>query len=153
MERPHLSAVWLALLALALAVTAAPLPFPRTPTALKQFQGEWGVSEMSVDAASSLTGLPRRLSVSVKRGRLRLYHDGKLASDWAISPNPEPVKSGLAFRLTSAGGVAVRAGRYSGGTDRLTLTLTGEDIGLLRPSKYLGYAPPRVILTLTRKAP
>jgi hypothetical protein len=49
--------------------------------------------------------------------------------------------------------VAVRTGRYSGGLDRLTLTLTGEDIGLPRPSKYLGYAPPRVVLVLTRKSP
>jgi hypothetical protein len=140
------------ILGLVLTATGAPLPFPRTPSALKQFQGEWGVSEMSVDAAPSLTGLPARLGVSVKRDRLRLYHEGKPASEWVISPDPEPVKGGLALRLTSARGVAARTGRYSAEMDSLTLMLTGEDIGLPRPSKYLGYAPPRVVLTLTRKA-
>jgi hypothetical protein len=143
----------LALLLVLSVATAAPLPFPKMPSALKPFQGEWAVSEMSVDAAASLTGLHARLGVSVKRDRLRLYRDGNLASEWAISPNPESVKRGLTLRLTSAGGVAVRTGRYSGAMDSLTLTLTGEDIGLPPPPKYLGYAPPRVFLTLTRKAP
>jgi hypothetical protein len=87
----------------------------------------------------------------VKRDRLRLYHDGKLASDWAISPNPEPVKGGLALRLTSPSGMAARAGRYSAEMDHLTLTLTGEDIGLPPPPKHLAYTPPRVTLVLIRR--
>jgi hypothetical protein len=47
--------------AFALTTTGAPLPFPRTPSALTPLQGDWAVSEMSVDAAGSLTGLPSRL--------------------------------------------------------------------------------------------
>jgi hypothetical protein len=91
--------------------------------------------------------------VSVKRDRLRLYHDGRLASEWTISPDPEPAKGGLALLLTSAEVRGARTGRYSGGMGRLTLTLTGTDIGLPPPPKHLGYAPPRVFLVLTRKAP
>jgi hypothetical protein len=106
MERPHLLAAWLALLALVLTATGAPLPFPRKSPhpALKVVQGEWAMYILSMEGLGPRTERIPRLSVSVQGDRLVLRHDGELAFEWTVSPAPSHSEGGVAVRLTPRAG-------------------------------------------------
>jgi hypothetical protein len=90
MRRPHPSAAWLALLALALTATGAPLPFPkevRHPV-LKQLQGEWFVEGLAVDGLSAHYGTSGRsphLVAVIQQSRITFRRDGVRIAEWSVS--------------------------------------------------------------------
>ena len=156
MERPHLSAVWLALLALALTATGAPLPFPRSrpDLALTIIRGEWAIHCFEDDGFVLETGRRPQpsLTATVRGDRISVFLDGDPVREWAVSSRASSTEGRLDLRLTSATkGPADTRGSYH--KDALKLYLGAEDIGLDCWFNYTGRNSARLWVVLRRKAP